>query len=62
MHCSCPMNNAKVHYSCPINSAKGAGKKKKKNKTKQNAKTWTGRCNPNGTLVYVINCNWLFIM
>ena len=56
------MNSAKVHYSCPINSAKGAGKKKKKNKTKQNAKTWTGRCNPNGTLVYVINCNWLFIM
>ena len=55
------MNSTKVHYSCPINSAKGAGQKKK-NKTKQNAKTWMCRRNPNGTLVYVINCNWLFIM
>ena len=37
-----------MHYSCPMNSARGAGKKKKK---RQNAKTWTCRRNPNGTLV-----------
>ena len=26
----------------------------KKKKKRQNAKMWTGRCNPNGNLIYVI--------